>query len=104
MSARSHAMTAICDMSTGARQERFIALCAAGPGTKSNSLPADLSPDEEINGRRCFILAAWSGNTTTSGVRAVSFLATIRQVENLAKRIDSRSGDPNMRAISTQGA
>jgi hypothetical protein len=64
---------------------------------------AELKPDEEF-----MVVEAWyplcgAGNHDVRRASASFSRHTIRQVENLAKRIDSRSGDPNMQVISTHG-
>jgi hypothetical protein len=63
---------------------------------------ADLKPDEESVAASYPLRGA--GTPRTSGAGHKFSRHTIRQVENLARRIDSRSGDPNMQDISTQGA
>ena len=40
-----------------------------GPGHRKAIVMAELKPDEEFHGRRGFVSALWSGNTTMSGAR-----------------------------------
>jgi hypothetical protein len=72
-----------------------------GPGHKKSIVMAELKPDAEF-----MIVEALHSLVKREhhDVRraAVSFpRPTIRQMENIAKRIESRSGYPNMQAIST---
>jgi hypothetical protein len=71
-----------------------------GPGHKKAILTADLKPDEEMMvAEASYPLRGATIKERHHGVRRPGCKSprhTIRQVENFAKRIDSRSGDPNI--------
>jgi hypothetical protein len=74
-----------------------------GPGHKKAIVMAELKPDEEFMVVEALYPLCGAG-TPRCPARVRKFSRhTIRQMENIAKRIESRSGDPNMCVISTQG-
>jgi hypothetical protein len=75
-----------------------------GPGHKKAIVMAELKPDEEFMVVEALYPLCGAGTPRCPARASVSYSRhTIRQIQNIAKRIESRSGDPNMQAISTHG-
>jgi hypothetical protein len=79
-------------------------LRAAALVTEKQFAIADLSPDEEMMVVEASYRCVERKHHDVRRAGGKISRHTIRQVENLAKRIDSQSGGPNMQVISTQGA
>jgi hypothetical protein len=78
-------------------------MCAAAGYEKAIAMMTDLNSHEEMMVAEASYPLPGSEDITTSDVRAVSFSRhTIRHVETFAKRIDRRSGDPNIQVIGTR--
>jgi hypothetical protein len=73
------------------------------PGHKKAIVMAELKPDEEFMIVEALYPLCGAGTPRCPARVRKFFPPYDQEMENIAKRIESRSGDPNMQAISTHG-